>query len=169
MIIHPFAPVYDADSEVLILGTMASPKSRELNFYYAHPQNRFWRVIEKVTGDNLPVTFSNEESIAAKKALLLRNHIALWDVLHSCDIEGSSDSSIKNPVANDFTVLLANTRVTKIFTNGKAAHALYKKLCENQTGLADICLPSTSPANAGVSFEELAKAWSAIGRAAANM
>lgn len=137
---HTLSPVYDRNSRILILGTMPSPKSREYGFYYSHPQNRFWRVISSLYGQQLPVT--NEE----KTELLLKNHIALWDVLKSCRIEGADDSSIKDPVANDIAGLLARTDIQAVFTTGTKAAALYRRFCQQTAGGA-IALPSTSPAN----------------------
>lgn len=138
---HVFDPVYDSQSKVLILGTMPSPKSRENGFYYSHPQNRFWRVISDVLGQNLPV--SNEE----KTEFLLRNHIALWDVLHACRIEGADDGSIRDPEPNDIGRILETAPVKAVFTTGKKATELYQKFCLPDTGMPSIYLPSTSPAN----------------------
>lgn len=137
---HTIPPVFDSNSKVLILGTMPSPKSRAYGFYYSHPQNRFWRVISELYDEKVPIT--NEE----KTALLLRNHIALWDVLKSCRIEGADDSSIKDPIANDIAGLLVKTKISMVFTTGTKAAALYKRMCEKSAGKA-IALPSTSPAN----------------------
>ena len=151
---HPFSPVYDENSKILILGTLPSVKSRENNFYYGHPQNKFWRVLAEILNQAVPKT------IEEKKDLLLSNGIALWDVIKSCDIIASSDSSIKNAVANDIAGLLAKTKIEKIYTDGKKAFQLYHRLCEPQTGITAICLPSTSPANIGnYPFDELCKEW----------
>lgn len=138
---HTLEPVYNEESKILILGTIPSPKSREFGFYYSHPQNRFWRVIADLLGQTVPKT--NEE----KTSFLLKNHIALWDVLKSCNIEGADDSSIQNPVANDFLPLLRETGIQTIFTTGTKATALYKRLCAPVTGISSVSLPSTSPAN----------------------
>jgi hypoxanthine-DNA glycosylase len=140
-IIHPFEPVYNEQSEILILGTMASPKSREYGFFYGHPQNSFWRVTAHIFGVSPP------ESIEDKKRFLLENKVALWDVLHSCEISGADDSSIKNPVVNDFSEILGNSQIKKIFTTGKTATALYTKYCLEKTKIPAFYLPSTSPAN----------------------
>ena len=140
-IIHTIESVYDARSRVLILGTMPSPKSREFGFYYSHPQNRFWPVIAQVLGQPVPVT-TNE-----KRALLLRSRIAMWDVLHSCDIKGADDASIANPVPNDLHVIFSAANIHAVFTTGSTATRLYKKYCLPQTGMEPIALPSTSPAN----------------------
>ncbi|MBQ8132870.1 MAG: DNA-deoxyinosine glycosylase [Clostridia bacterium] len=141
LIQHTLAPVYDENSEILILGTMPSPKSRENGFYYGHPQNRFWRVLSGVLNEPLPK--SNEE----KKAMLLMHHIALWDVLKSCTIEGADDSSIKDPEPNDIASLIEKTNIRYIFTTGTKAYSLYNRYCKSKTGINAIPLPSTSPAN----------------------
>ena len=138
---HPLNPVYDAGSKILILGTMPSPKSRERGFYYSHPQNRFWHIVSELYGKLLPNT--NEE----KAAFLHETHIALWDVLKSCTIEGADDGSIRNPVPNDLADLLSRTNIRAVFTTGTKAFSLYKRLCLKQTGVPAIGLPSTSPAN----------------------
>ena len=150
---HPFEPVYDTYSNVLILGTFPSVKSREYHFYYGHPQNRFWKVISALTKSELPTT------LEAKKALLLTHGIAIWDVIHSCDITGSSDSSIKNVVPMNFSTILAHSRITRIFANGATAAKLYQTYCEKSTGIPIIQLPSTSPANAAFSLEKLLETW----------
>lgn len=153
---HPFSPIYDENSSVLILGSMPSVKSAQLNFYYGHSRNRFWYVLSKITNSSLPST------IEQKKSLLLKNGIALWDVLQSCTIIGSDDSSIKDPVCNDFSVILNNCNIKAVFTNGRTADKLYKKFSEDKTGLKSICLPSTSPANAKYQNEELVEIWSKL-------
>ena len=154
MLIHPIKPVYNKESKVLILGSFPSVKSREEGFFYGHPQNRFWRVISGVCGESTPTT------IDEKKEFLFRNRIAVWDVIKSCDIAGSSDSSIKNVVPNDLTVILNNAPVEKIFVNGKKAEQLYNRYIKNTIGREAVCLPSTSPANAAWSLDRLAEAWS---------
>lgn len=138
---HTLDPIYNSDSKVLILGSMPSIRSRELGFYYAHPQNRFWRTLERVYKE--PIGNTEED----KKRFLLSHNIALFDVLKSCDISSSSDSSIKNPVPNDLSKILRGANIKVIFTTGQKAHQLYKKYCYPITLMADICLPSTSPAN----------------------
>lgn len=153
MIIHPIEPVFDGNSKILILGSFPSVKSREQGFFYGHQQNRFWRVIANVCGKEPPQT--TEE----KKELLLDNGIAVWDVIHSCEIVGSADSSIKNAVPNDIGFILENSKVKQIFTNGRKADALYVKYIENEVGLKAICLPSTSPANAVWNCEKLSQYW----------
>lgn len=155
-IIHPFAPVYDSQSRVLILGTMPSPKSRENDFYYGNVQNRFWRVLSIVLGSEIPA--DNEGKIR----FLLNHKIALWDVLCECDICGAADSSIKNAVPADLNVVLRSAPVKGIFATGKAAYKFYCKYQLPKTGIEAVCLPSTSPANARMGIEELVHEYSAI-------
>ena len=126
-ITHAFDPVFDSESRILILGTMPSPKSRELGFYYSHPRNRFWPVLAKIFGENVPETPEERKNFA------LRHKIALWDVLKECDIEGASDSSIKNAVPNDISVILNSTEIKAVFTTGATAAKLYKKFIEPET------------------------------------
>ena len=156
MIVHPIPPLYDKNSRVLILGSFPSVKSRETQFFYGHPQNRFWKVIAAVFDEEVPNT------IPEKKALLKRNKIALWDVIHSCDITGSSDSSIKNVTPNDLKIILDNSNVEAIYVNGKTAEKYYKKYTEKIIERSAICLPSTSPANAAWNMEKLIDAWKII-------
>ena len=156
MIIHPISPVYDKDSRILILGSFPSVKSREEGFFYGHPQNRFWKVVAAVFDETVPKT------IDEKKEFLLRNHIAVWDVIRSCDIEGSSDSSIKNVTANDLNVILNKADIEAIFVNGKTALKYFDKYTKPSVRLTAICLPSTSPANAAWSLERLVEDWKRI-------
>lgn len=142
LIFHPWEPVCDARSKILILGTIPSPESRKLGFYYAHPQNRFWKTLAAVLETEAP-----ERTKDACKAFLLANRIALWDVLASCEIDGASDSSIRNPVPNDFSEIFAAADIRGVFTTGKTATRLFAKLCAEKTGHRPIYLPSTSPAN----------------------
>lgn len=153
---HPIPPFWDADSHILILGSFPSVKSRETAFFYGHPQNRFWRVCAAVLGKEVPV------SIVDKKMFLRDAHIALWDVIASCEIEGSSDASIKNAVANDIRPILDGAPITQVFVNGKAAAHLYEKHIFPKTNKTAILLPSTSPANASWSIEKLTDAWGII-------
>ena len=153
---HEFQPVFNRDSRVLILGTFPSVKSRQQQFYYGHPQNRFWRVTAELLKKEVPVT------IEEKKKMLLDGHIAIWDVIDTCDIEGSSDSSIRNVKANDIGGLLAQTSIRAVFANGDKACQLYRKYCMEQAGREIIRLPSTSPANAAWTLEKLIQAWSVI-------
>jgi hypoxanthine-DNA glycosylase len=137
----------------LILGSFPSVKSREEMFFYGHPQNRFWRVIAAVFEAETPKT------VAEKRKFLLSNGIALWDVLASCEIEGSADSTIKNAEPNDLSAILAKAKIEKIFVNGKTAEKYYNKYMKKALGRSAVCLPSTSPANAAWSAEKLAEAW----------
>ena len=155
-VIHQIPPVFNHQSEILILGSFPSVKSREAQFFYHHPQNRFWKVLASLTQDSLPQT------IEEKKIFLLKHHIALWDVIASCDIQGSSDSSIKNAVPNDFSGILKAAPIRRIYTNVGTAYKLYKKYCEPAPAYAAVKLPSTSPANASYSLERLLKAWKVI-------
>lgn len=153
---HTFGPLYDENSTILILGSFPSVKSREQQFYYGHPQNRFWKVLSEVTGDALPL------SIEEKKQFLLRNHIALWDVIESCEITGSSDSSIKNVKVNAISELLDKTNIERVFVNGGKAFELYQKYIYPQCGVSCIKLPSTSPANAAWNLKRLCEEWKQI-------
>ena len=156
MLNHPFPTLYYENSKVLILGSFPSVNSRDQNFFYGHPQNRFWKVVSAVMDTDTPVT------IEEKSNFLHENHIALWDVIASCDITGSSDSSIKNVVENDLTDILKNADIRQIFVNGKTAEKYYNKYIRNTIGREAVCLPSTSPANAGWRVEKLVDAWSVI-------
>ncbi len=156
MITHPFPPLFDENSKILILGSFPSVKSREQNFFYGHPQNRFWKVASAVFGCPLPVT------IKEKKSFLFSNGIALWDVIASCDIEGSADSSIKNVTANDLFPILNRASIEKIFVNGQTAKKYYDKYTKPLTGIDAHVLPSTSPANAAWTLERLVDVWSQI-------
>lgn len=153
---HEIEPVFDRYSKVLILGTFPSVKSREGRFFYNHPQNRFWKVIAGITGSKVP------ETIEDKKKLLLDEHIAVWDVIKSCEIKGSSDSSIKNVVANDLNLILKQAKIRGIFANGAKAYNLYHKYCYGQTGMEAVKLPSTSPANAAYSLDRLIDEWKMV-------
>ena len=155
-VIHKIPPVYNKNSQILILGSFPSVKSREGRFFYHHKQNRFWKVLSTIVNDVLP------ETIDEKKDFLLKNHIAVWDVIASCDIEGSSDSRIKNAVPNDFSDKLKAAPIRKIYTNGGTAYKLYHKYCEKVTGIKAMKLPSTSPANASYSLDRLISEWKVI-------
>lgn len=154
---HEFDPVYDEDSKILILGTFPSVKSRETQFYYGHPQNRFWKLLAMLTG--WP---RKPETIPEKKEMLLKNGIAVWDVIQSCEIVGSSDSSIRNVVPNDLAQVLAGSSIAHIYANGRTAQKLYDRYQKIQTGMDVVVLPSTSPANAAYSLERLAESWAQI-------
>ena len=153
---HPFPPLYDKNARILILGSFPSVKSREQNFFYGHPQNRFWKTIAGVLSENVPVT------IEEKKDFLYRNHIALWDVIHSCDITGSSDSSIRNVQPNDLSEIFRIADIRAIYCNGAKSFEYYKKYQQDQTGRNAVKLPSTSPANAAFSLERLKESWRVI-------
>lgn len=153
---HEFDPIFDENSEILILGTLPSVKSREQNFYYGHPQNRFWKVIATLFEEPVP------EGIPEKKALLLKYHIALWDVIAECDIAGSSDSSIRNVIPADLSVILDHAPIRTIYANGAKAYDLYRKYTYPVTKREIIKLPSTSPANAAFQMGRLLGAWQEI-------
>jgi hypoxanthine-DNA glycosylase len=155
-LVHQLAPVYNEESKILILGTFPSVKSREGEFFYHHPQNRFWKVISAVCKEKLP------ETIEEKKQLLIRNRIALWDVVHSCEVSGSADSSIRNVIANDITPILQRADIQRIYANGATAFNLYKRYIYRNIGREIILLPSTSPANASYSLDRLIEIWSII-------
>lgn len=156
MLTHPIPPVYDSESKLLILGSFPSVKSREQQFFYGHKQNRFWRVLAQVLGCAVP------ESIEQKRAMLLTHHIAVWDVIASCEITGSSDASIRNVVPNDLSCILSRADIRVIYTNGSKAHQLYQKYIFPVNGREAQLLPSTSPANAAYSVERLVEAWKVI-------
>lgn len=153
---HPIAPVYNENSKILILGSFPSVKSREQGFFYGHPQNRFWKVVAAVHDCAVPVT------VEEKRAFLLEHGIAVWDVIQSCEIVGSSDSSIKDAVANDLRVILNAADIRQIFVNGRKAEELYKKYIAPEIGREAVCLPSTSPANAAWSVERLVEQWKKV-------
>ena len=150
---HGIPPVFDERSEVLVLGTMPSPKSREVAFFYGHPQNRFWKVLAGILEVPVPVT------IEEKKEMLLEHRIAVWDVIASCRITGSSDSSIKDVVPNDLEKILSTAKIERICANGATAWKLYEKYVKQSTGMDAVKLPSTSPANAAWSLERLIECW----------
>ena len=154
--IHTFEPIYNEQSKILILGTFPSVKSREGNFYYNHPQNRFWKVISTLIDSPLP------NSIEEKKEMLRQHHIAIWDVIYSCDIKGSSDSSIQNVVPNDIAKVLNQSSIKSIYANGNKAYELYYRFCFEKIKKDIIKLPSTSPANASYSLEKLVECWNEI-------
>lgn len=183
-ITHTLAPIYDDGSRVLILGTMPSPQSRKIGFYYGHPQNRFWRVLAAVFNESVPKT--NDE----RTALILRHHLALWDVLASCTIAGASDASIAEPVPNDLSLVVENAPITTLVTTGGKAAQLLKRFYKVGKGSPDvviagkrvvmyepgdpspkldseqtltwITLPSTSPANAAMSLDALVEAYQVL-------
>ena len=150
---HPFNPVYDENSRLLILGSFPSVKSRELGFYYSHPRNRFWRLIADLTGAALPV------SVDAKRQLLLDAGIALWDVCGECEISASADASIKKVAVNNLAPIFTTANIEAVFTNGRTAHELYMKHLFSVWGLNAVYLPSTSPANAAMNYDKLKSIW----------
>lgn len=152
-VLHNIPPVYDKNSRILILGSFPSVKSRKGRFFYHHPQNRFWKVMSAVYDAPCPVT------VEEKKAFLLSHNIAVWDVVQSCIVTGSSDSSIKNVAANPLEKIISESSITRVFTNGNKAYSLYEKLCRAKTGIGAVLLPSTSPANAAYSTEHLISIW----------
>lgn len=155
-IVHPIPPLYDENCKILILGSFPSVKSREAMFFYGHPQNRFWKLMAALFEEAYP------QSVEEKKALVLKHHIAMWDTIRSCTITGSSDSSIKDVVPNDLSVILDNSRVERIFCNGATSYRLYMKYIYPTTGVKAVKLPSTSPANAAFNLERLLTEWSMI-------
>lgn len=154
---HSISPTFDEQSRVLVLGSFPSPKSREYGFNYGHPQNRFWRVLAQLAGEELPTT--NDE----KRAFCLRHGIALWDVIAECEIEGASDTSIRNARPNQLSLITGTAPIQAVFCTGAKAHELYRRLgCEQECGLPATRLPSTSPANAACSMERLLEAYAVI-------
>lgn len=152
-VVHPFEAVYNNDSKILILGSFPSVKSREINFYYGHPQNRFWKILENIYNEKI------DNNIEIKKEFLLKNNIALWDTIKSCEITGSSDSSIKNAIPNDIENLIHTTNIKAIFCNGNTSYKLFMKYFKDKINIPIICLPSSSPANAKFSLSDLTKIW----------
>lgn len=153
---HEFSPIYNKESKVLILGSFPSVKSREQHFYYGHPQNRFWPLLARICEEDPP------QSIETKKELCLRHGIALWDVIESCDIEGSADSSIRNAKVNDLDIILRQCDIRQIFVNGTTAYRLFQKYQKDHIGRDAVKLPSTSPANATWNFDTLWEQWKTI-------
>ena len=158
MIVHPIEPVFDERSRVLILGSFPSVRSRAEMFFYGHPQNRFWKVISSIFGEPIP------ETVEQKRQLLIENRIALWDVIASCEITGSADSSIKNVVPNDLSRILNTAGIERIYVNGKTAQRYYDRYLKNAVQMNAVCLPSTSPANAAWSLDRLVDAWSVVAK-----
>lgn len=154
MLVHPIPPVFDRDSKILILGSFPSVKSREEAFFYGHPQNRFWKVLAAVYGCSVPKT------VQEKRKFLLKHGVALWDVIASCDIEGSADSTIRNVTPNDLTVILEAADIQRIYLNGRATERVFRK--HQSCSIPAVCLPSTSPANAAWSLERLVEQWVCI-------
>lgn len=155
-VVHTIPPLYDSHSRVLLLGSIPSPKSREIGFFYGHPQNRFWRVLAAVLGEEMPQT------IEEKRAMCLKHYVALWDTIARCDIMGASDTSIRNAVPNDIGKLVRESEITRIFATGGKSAELYRKLIEPKLNIPITQLPSTSPANAAWSLERLIEAYRVI-------
>ena len=153
---HPFGPLYSDHSKILILGSFPSVKSREQNFFYGHPQNRFWKVVASVFDEPVPAT------IEEKKELIISHDLALWDSIASCEITGSSDASIRNAQANDIGIILSNSSVVRIYCNGRKSYELFRKYIEPAVQREAVCLPSTSPANAQWTLDRLTAAWSVL-------
>ena len=152
-ITHPIPPTYDENSEILILGSFPSVRSREMGYFYGHPQNRFWKITAALYNEPVPMT------VEERRAFLIRNHIAAWDVIAQCTIIGSSDSSIKDVVPNDLEKIISGSKIRKIFVNGRKAEEYYIKYQQPVLGREAVCLPSSSPANAAWSLDRLIKAW----------
>ncbi len=153
LVVHPFEPVFDRDSRVLILGSLPSVRSREEGFYYSHPRNRFWKLLAALFGESEP------ETIEEKRALALAHRVALWDTVKSCEIAGSSDASITNVVPNDLRPILAAADIRAVFCNGGTSYQWYNRLLRDELGREARLLPSTSPANARWTAEMLTEAW----------
>ena len=153
---HIVHPLYDGNSKILILGSFPSVKTREMGFFYGHPQNRYWKVLSGILEDDFP------ETVEERRNFLLRHHIAAWDVIYECDIVGSSDASIRNVTPTDLRPILDAAPIRQIYVNGKTAEKMYKKYTEPLTHRQAVCLPSTSPANAAWSLERLMEAWGVI-------
>ncbi len=155
-IIHPIQPVYNAESCILILGSFPSVKSREACFFYAHPQNRFWRMLAALFHEEVP------EDTASRRDFLLRHRIAVWDTVAACDIRGSSDASMKNAVPNDLSPILGAADIRAVFCNGALSYKLYQKHQAKDIPLPVYAMPSTSPANAACSLSSLIYSWGEI-------
>ena len=155
-LVHPIPPTWNHDSRILVLGSFPSVKSREMSYFYGHPQNRFWRVLAAIFEDTFP------ETAAERESFLLRRRIAAWDVIASCRITGSSDSSIRDVTPNDIRPILEGAEIRGIFVNGKTAWNLYQKYLLSVTGRDAVCLPSTSPANAAWTLDRLVSAWTVL-------
>ena len=153
---HPIPPTWNNESEILILGSFPSVRSRETGYFYGHPRNRFWRVLSSVFEDVCPATKQEKE------AFLFRHHIAVWDVISSCEITGSADSSIQNVTANDLSIILEEAQIRQIFCNGQTAYRLYNRYLLPKTNRTAMCLPSTSPANAAWNINRLVETWAQI-------
>ena len=156
MVQHPFPPLYNSESRILILGSFPSVRSREEMFFYGHPQNRFWRVLSSLLGTSLPA------NVEEKREMLLTHGIALWDVIGSCEIQGSADSTIRRATPNNLTAIFQAADIRRVFVNGKTALRYYQAYQYPVTGIEALCLPSTSPANAAFGIDRLVDAWRVI-------
>ncbi len=156
-VIHPFDPLYDKQSRILILGSFPSPQSRKQQFFYGHPQNRFWRIMAKVLDEDVPCT------IEEKKEMMKRNHIALYDAIYSCDIIKASDSSIRNVVPSDLSSIIEGSKISRIYCNGRKSFECFLRYQKDIIKMDAIMLPSTSPANASFTLEKLYESWKEIG------
>lgn len=152
-VLHEIPPIYNKNSQILILGSFPSVASREVQFFYGHPQNRFWKVIAAITKSTVPST------IAEKTEMLQKHNLAVWDVIAGCTIEGSADSSIRDVVPNDIRSILEQAPIQKIICNGATSYRLYQRYCEPITQMSAVKLPSTSPANAAFGLERLVLEW----------
>lgn len=155
-IVHPLQPLYKEDSKILILGSFPSVKTREYGFFYGHPQNRFWQLMEKIFNENLST------EIDERRSFLIGHKIAVYDSIFQCDIIGSSDSSIKNVIPSDLSIVFKNANIKQVFCNGGTSYKYYKKYHAKKTGIDGIQLPSTSPANARYSLDDLIREWRLI-------
>lgn len=155
-VVHPFGPLFDQDSRILILGSLPSVMSRRQQFFYGHPQNRFWKLMAALLQEEVPVT------IEEKKGMMLKHHVALWDTIYSCDIIGSSDSSIRNVAPTDLRTILDHSNVTQIYCNGRTSGLYFHRYHQPLLGISAEVLPSTSPANAAFSLDDLIRDWSVI-------
>ena len=155
-VLHPIPPTFDEQSKILILGSFPSVKSREMMYFYGHPQNRFWKVVAGLFDEPVPMT------VEERRQFLLAHHIAAWDVIGACDIVGSADSTIEKVVPNDLSEILKTAKIRHIYVNGRKAEEMFIRFQEERTGRKAVCLPSTSPANAAWSLEKLMDAWKVI-------
>lgn len=154
-VVHPFPPLFSAESRILVLGSFPSIKSREQGFFYGHRQNRFWPMLARVYGEPVP----DWADIPAKKALALSHSLALWDTIYACDITGSSDASVQNAVPIDIARITSAAPIERVLCNGSLSGRLYQRHLEPVTGIPALVMPSTSPANAAVSLDELIRRW----------
>lgn len=155
-IVHPLKPLYNEESKILILGSFPSIKTREYGFFYGHPQNRFWPIMEELFNTKLST------DIDERREFILKNKIAMYDSIFQCDIIGSSDASIQNVIPSDLSEIFAKAKIEKVYCNGATSHKYYKKYHEKKYGIKAVALPSSSPANARYRIEDLVRVWSQI-------